>query len=285
MTEAKAHGHDEGFFGARDGTRLFYRSVVPDVVRARVVFLHGYSDHSGRYLHVFETFASQGLGVHAFDCRGHGRSEGRRGHISSFREYLDDLSTFVARVRAEAGSEPLFLVAHSHGGLIALRWLLDRPSGIRGVVLSSPFLRLGFDPPALKVLAAKVIGRILPALPFGNELVAENLTHDEAFQEETRNDPLYGKVTTPRWFIQVQQVQEEVLRRASEIVTPILILQAGDDQIVSAEASRELFDALGVQDKAFERFEGMHHELYREVEPERERAMARTVEWIEAHLS
>ena len=32
---------NEGFFEAPDGTRLFWRSVVPEQVRARVVFIHG----------------------------------------------------------------------------------------------------------------------------------------------------------------------------------------------------------------------------------------------------
>ncbi|MDF1565397.1 MAG: lysophospholipase [Deltaproteobacteria bacterium] len=274
---------DDGFFEAPDGTRLFWRSVVPAEVKARIVLVHGYSDHSGRYPHVIEAFADRGFAVHAFDYRGHGKSEGRRGHVGRFGEFVSDLSTFVARVRAEiTDSAPLFVVAHSHGGLITLRWLLDRPSGLTGAVLTCPFLALGFEPPALKVLAARVIGKIIPHLPLGNELEAENLTRDEAFQEETRNDPLYGHTTTPSWFTQMQQVQEEVKRRASEIVTPLLILQAEADTIVSPEASRKLFDALSVRDKEWESYEGMRHEIYREIG--REAPIERTLAWLEKRL-
>ncbi len=288
MSEAATKTDDsmarnEGFFEAPDGVRLFWRSVVPETVRARVVFIHGYSDHSGRYPHVLDALAARGFAVHAFDYRGHGRSEGRRGHISRFDEYLSDLSTYVARVRSEAsGSAPLFLVAHSHGGLIALRWLLDRPAGIEGAVLTCPFIALGFDPPALKVAAAKVIGKVIPFLPLGNELVAEDLTRDPDFQEETRNDPLYGHTTTPRWFTQMQLVQEEVMRRASEIVTPLLILQADDDKIVSPSASKGLFDSLGVGDKTWESYEGMRHEIFREIG--KEEPIERTIGWLESHL-
>jgi len=274
---------DEGFFNAADGTRLFFRSVEPQTPKLHLVFIHGYSDHSGRYLHVFEALAKEGIATHAFDYRGHGRAEGRRGHCARFTDFLGDLATQISRVRSRIGQDtPLFLVAHSHGGLIALRWLIEQPQGILGAVITCPFMALGFDPPAIKVLAAKVIGQLIPTLPFGNELVAENLTHDEAFQQETREDPLYGHTTTPRWFTQVQAVQGEVQRRASEIVTPILMMQAGGDVIVSPAASKKVFDALSVPDKSWKEYPGMHHELLRETV--RDEVMAETSSWLHAHL-
>lgn len=272
----------EGFLTARDGLQIFWRSWSPPSPKAHVFLVHGYSDHSGRYLHVGELLAKSGYAVHAPDCRGHGRSGGRRGHIDRFTDYLDDVEDFSRFLRPKVGEKKLFVVAHSHGALIIGRWLLDRPDGIAGVVFSSPFIRLGFDPPALKVFVAKLIGKVIPFLPIGNELHVEDLSSDEAWQEKTRQDELYLSKTTPRWFTEAQLAQEELLRRASEIVAPMLILQAGADPIVAPAASRELFDAITSSDKEWESYEGFKHELFNEVE--RQRPLGRMIKWLDERV-
>ncbi len=272
----------EGVFPSRDGLKLFGRDVLPPgdaAIRAHVAVVHGYSDHLGRYEAVFEKLAGSGLAVHAFDYRGHGRAEGRRGHCDSFRQFHDDLDAFLARVRPQSSGRPLFLLSHSHGGLMVLSWAIARGAdGIAGAVFSAPFLRLAFQPPRLKLWAARILERVLPAFPLGNELQVTQLTRDPEWQRRTEADPLYGHVTTPRWFAQALATQDEVLRRAAEFRLPALFLHGTADPIADPDATRQLVDALGSTDKKLSCYDGFLHEILNEVGKERVRA--EILDWI-----
>src|SRR5687768_10220948 len=192
--------HDEGFFSAKDNLRLYWESELPDAPRAHVAVVHGYADHLGRYRKTIEALGKEGFAVHAFDYRGHGQADGRRGHCDSFSEYLDDLQLFVERVAGEAKGKKLFLIGHSHGGLMLAMHGLSRPPGIAGTIYSSPYLKLALTPPAVKVAVAKIVGRIVPWLPITNELKIEQLSRDPEVRAATERDPLYNRKVTPRWF-------------------------------------------------------------------------------------
>src|SRR5438270_186998 len=103
--------------------RLHHTAVVPPTPHfARLAFLHGYGDHSGRYLHFLQWMAGHGVACHAVDFRGHGRSTGKKAHVNRWDEYLDDLTAFLnIRELSSAGDDrtPVFALGHSHGGLIA----------------------------------------------------------------------------------------------------------------------------------------------------------------------
>ena len=68
----------EGGFEGADGANLFRRSWLGEAVERVLLLVHGFAEHSGRYDHFGSWFAERGVVVHAFDHRGHGRSDGRR---------------------------------------------------------------------------------------------------------------------------------------------------------------------------------------------------------------
>ena len=129
--------HDEGFFSAKDNLRLFWESDVPPRPKAHVGIVHGYGDHCGRYRKFIDALVADGFAVHAFDYRGHGQADGRRGYCEKFSEFVDDLETFWMRVRGAAGSKKSFLFAHSHGGLMAIHYQMRKPPELAGLVLSA----------------------------------------------------------------------------------------------------------------------------------------------------
>ena len=77
---------------------------------AAVVMVHGFSAHCGAYRHVAGALADAGFAVTAFDCRGHGRSQGRHGYVQRFTDYDDDLHRVLAdavgRDAANVTAEP-----------------------------------------------------------------------------------------------------------------------------------------------------------------------------------
>src|SRR5207248_10684803 len=111
------------------GPVLHRRSVLPArAARATLALLPGYGDHAGRYVPFLRELAARGVAGHAMDFRGHGRAGGRRGYVSRWDEFLDDLAAFLALPVVRGAGGPLFLLGHSHGGLVAA------VAGIRGRV-------------------------------------------------------------------------------------------------------------------------------------------------------
>src|SRR5439155_847741 len=82
-----------------DGTQLVYDAFEPAQPRAAVLVLHGWSDHAGRWREAGERLCDAGLAAYLLDLRGHGRSGGRRGHLSRFSQLLGDLQAFRRGVR------------------------------------------------------------------------------------------------------------------------------------------------------------------------------------------
>jgi alpha-beta hydrolase superfamily lysophospholipase len=271
---------DEGFFSARDGLRLFWHTVRPaGTPVAHVALVHGYADHLGRGEEITRALTGAGYAAHLFDCRGHGQSGGKRAHVDRFDEYVQDLDVFLARVREEAQGRPLFVLGHSHGALISARYLLDKPEAAKGVVLASPYFRLKMAVSPIKIMAGKLVGKVLPSLPMKNDLKAESLTRDVAIQAATRSDPLYLHIATPRWFTESTAAQETVLRRATEFVTPFLLLFGGADGIADPAAGREFFDHATSKDKQHKQYDGLVHELFHE--PERDLVFRDVIGWLD----
>ncbi len=275
--------HDEGFFTAKDHLRLYWTMDLPDAPRAHVAVVHGYADHIGRYRPVTEALVAEGLAVHGFDYRGHGRADGRRGFCDKWPDYLDDLALFWERVRKAAGGQKIFLLAHSHGGLMAVHQLVTHGlEGLAGLVLSAPYFKLAITPPALKVLAARVVGRVVPWMPIASELKIDALTRDPEIQRATRDDRLYIRTVTPRWFIESTQAQAQAQAMAVRMTAPIFIFCGSDDGVAAPAAARGFFEAVGAADKKFKEYPGMRHEPLNELG--REEVFRDISGWISAHL-
>jgi alpha-beta hydrolase superfamily lysophospholipase len=273
---------DEGFFSSKDGTRLFWRSVACDGdASALVAVVHGYGDHSGRYLHTLDALASRGLATLAFDYRGHGKADGKRADVLRWDDYLDDMTVFWSRVREAAGGRPAFVLGHSHGALIATHWAAHRPEGLKGLVLTSPYYKLAFEPPALKLFFAKLIKGLLPGLEIGNELKPEQLSRDPSWQQATASDPLYLHVTTPRWFFEHTAAQDRLAGLGASITTPLLMLHGTADPIASLAAARAFFDTVASADKTWKEYVDFRHELLNEIG--KEQVVEDISQWILAH--
>lgn len=274
---------DEGFFASRDGTRLYWRQIVPDgEPKAWLGVIHGYGDHSGRYLQPIEAWVNEGYGVLAFDYRGHGKADGGRADVTVWTDYLDDMKAFFARLVDAARGKPIFIVAHSHGALITTHWLAQgAPPELKGAVLSAPFYALAFEPPKLTVFGARLIKGLLPSLKISNELKPEQLSRDVKWQEETKADPLYLHNTTPRWFFECMGAQQRLTGLGSRIQTPVMFVAGTADPIASMPAAKAFFETIGAKDKTYKEYGDSRHEVLMELG--KEQVWADISRWISAH--
>jgi alpha-beta hydrolase superfamily lysophospholipase len=225
-------------FIAPDGIQLVFDHVETPRPSAAVLILHGWSDHAGRWAETAETLKHAGYSAYLLDLRGHGRSGGRRGHLSRFSQLLGDLHAFrrVVRVRTAA---PQVLLGHSFGGLVALRYLETQPlEPLAGTIVSSPFLGLGFAVNPLKLLAGRLLADLAPGVSLPTGLDSEALSRDPAVAPAYRADPLVHQRMTAGAWKEIQWAQRAVASDAHRIEGPIQFLLTGEDRIVDAELAR-----------------------------------------------
>jgi alpha-beta hydrolase superfamily lysophospholipase len=259
--------HIEGIFKSVDGLDLFFQAWLPDEsFEAILVVVHGYDDHSGRYEHLVGHFLPKGYALYAFDQRGHGRSQGQRGHVKSFKDYLSDVKLFINNVRAKNPDSRLFLVGHSMGGLIALTYSHRYTKDMSGVIVSSPFLGLSSKLPSWQMVLVKLLSYIWPSLKLPNRTIKpELISHDRAIIEAKEKDTLNHHVTTPRWFTEVTRAQETLLGAGQISLPPLLVLFAQDDRIVDPKLAPMFFQNIPGNDKEIHGYKGYYHELFNEV--------------------
>lgn len=247
--------------------------------RLSLIMVHGFSAHCGLYRHVGAAMAEQGIAVTQFDCRGHGRSQGRRGHVDGFSDYLEDLEAVVTWGRERQPGAPWALAGHSLGGAIALAFLLERPPETTplGLVLAAPWLKLKMKVSAPKRMAATVAARVLPVLSMANGLRPENVSRNALVLESFAKDPLVHHVATAGWFMATLRAQARIRARAKGLHVPTLLLLAGEDRIVDNQASQALARAAAGFVETRE-YPALFHELF--LEPEAPTVLADMTAWL-----
>ena len=274
--------HTSAQFAAADGLLLTRQAWHPEGEPAAVLaVVHGYGEHGGRYGGLAEDMTARGYAVHVYDLRGHGRSAGRRGHLGRFTDYLDDTAVFLTAVGDEQPGRPLYLLGHSLGGLIATAYVEDRPvDALDGLILSSPFLRLGMPVPPLKLGAARLLSIVAPAMNVGNTIDPTALSHDREVVRVYDTDPLNHHLATARWAAEVLAAQSAALSAAGGIRLPFLLLYGGADAVADPQAARELFARVASADKTAQGYEGYFHEIFNETG--RAAVFADLATWLEA---
>jgi alpha-beta hydrolase superfamily lysophospholipase len=256
-------------FQSKDGTALFatlYPTSAKEAL-ANALIIHGYADHGGRYEEVARTLNAAGLNALSVDLRGHGRSDGDRGFIEKFEQYLEDVEAALAQLSEHCGDRDVLLLGHSNGGLIALRLLADPfrcPKSIKAGVISSPFLALKIKAP-VKVMLAKVTTRILPKLSMPNNIESAHLSHDPEKIREHEHDTLCHDVASTRWFTEATAAQHWVEEFAHRVAVPTLWLVSGMDKLADADQTRKVHTRVS-SESSYHEFPEMHHEVFNEID-------------------
>jgi alpha-beta hydrolase superfamily lysophospholipase len=278
---AELQRRSDGTFVGVNGLRLAYRTWESGSARAALLVVHGLGEHAGRYAEFGERMATFGISTYAFDLRGHGLSEGRRGHVPSFDIYLQEVDRFRREVEGLVDSRvPLFLLGQSMGGLIALRYQEEYRTRLRGGVICSPWLATAIAVPRWKTTLAPLLSRVLPALPFRHGLRAEDLSRDRRIVEAYRSDPLVQESITPRTFAEVSAAMGLALQRSDRIDSPLLFLLGGADRIVDTSRTLGFARSIAAADVTIRVYPGHYHELLNELDRAETYRVVR--EWIMA---
>lgn len=243
------------------------RSGTP---KKALLIIHGQGEHGGRYQHFPHYLKDEYDLILAPDLRGHGRSEGIRGHVETFDEYVDDAllawEILVSRMPENAVCD---WFGHSMGGTITLRAFHYQSSiHARNLILSAPCLDLSVQVPLAKDLAARLLVHVWGSLALGTGLKSEKLSHDPAVVSNVRTDQLNHTKATPSFYLSFKEAMDEVSATDLRIPasTRILFQVAGEDEIVSTPSAERYFEEkLHAEHKRIICYPGLYHEIYNEL--------------------
>jgi len=262
---------------SRDGTRLsLVRWDPPVESKAQILIVHGLAEHMGRYEHVAAALVASGFSVAGIELRGHGDSDGQRGHVDQWEQYVEDLFAAVEAL----GGQPL-LVSHSMGGLVALD-AIRAGLAVSGVCLSNPLVGVSVEAPAIKIAAAGVLSRFLPKLGLDNELDVTQISRDADVVARYQADPKVYRKITSRWYTEMMAAIDRVHAWAPNGAVPLLLQQGEADSITSPPEARSLYGEWGHAEKHKVSYPELYHEIFNE--PEQEQVFADLAAWLVARV-
>ena len=273
---------EERYYHSKDGSKIFYRSSVPENPIASVIILHGYAEHSGRYLHVMEYFANRGFAVFAPDERGHGKTARTLGDVEDFRLVLEDVDMLVTQAGEKFPTRPVFMLGHSMGGLLAVLYSERYGNKLRGLILSGAALVLPDNVSSFLKKMASFLAKIAPKLQV-QSFDSSGISRDPEVIRKKDSDPLYYKgKTMARTGNEILKGVESAIDRLKDITISLLILHGGADPIISPKASEMIFNAVSSEDKTLKIFDGLYHEIMNE--PEKDQVLEFIGDWIEKRI-
>lgn len=228
-------------FNSFDGAKLDLTRYTADNSASNLLIItHGYGEHQGYYVEMAKYFNGQGFDILTYDLRSHGKSDGKKGDVKAFDYFISDLSEIVKSEFYNSQAQNIFLLGHSMGGNITLNYLLKNPkSKVKKAVITSPLLRLAFDPSSIKLILAKIAVKIVPGLVMPGELEIEELSNDSDFKIKFKNDPLTYDKISPRFYFTMKDAGLNALKNAEILNHKCLLVHALKDKITSAAASEE----------------------------------------------
>ncbi len=272
----------DGSFQSGSGANIFYRCWVPAEPRAVLLLAHGLAEHSGRYGDFASFFADAGFATYALDFPGHGRSDGKRGHIRDFQEYTDALGALLSPARVAHPDIPFVLFGHSMGGLIAADFLLQHQSEFVAAVLTGAAIQSPQQPSSIVLFINRVIASVMPRLGV-LRMDASGISRDPQVISDYENDPLvYRGKATAGLVTALFSAMKRVVENATSIRLPMLIMHGSVDSLTAVEGSKLLHDSISSEDKKIVIYDGLYHEILNE--PERKNVMVDILQWLESRI-
>jgi alpha-beta hydrolase superfamily lysophospholipase len=255
----------EGHFRGFDGTELFYQTWEQPNSCGTIVITHGLAEHSECYQRLVDGLAPHGWSCLGWDMRGHGKSEGKRGAVKAFDDFSSDLKVLSETLPKLNLPKPYFLLGHSMGGLVNINAILKfGEMGYTAATLSSPLLGIAMEVPPLKDMAARFLKSWIPSLTLNNEIIYEDLTHDEAVYSTYDRDPLRHDKISLALYLGMIDTFNWVLLNAPKFKIPVFMQLAGEDRITSRKAAERFFERLGSPRKDLKIYKDYYHEIFNE---------------------
>ena len=252
-------------FDTHDGLKIRFDTYVCEekTSRGSVVLLGGRSEFIEKYRETVDQLLLRKWDVFTFDWRGQGLSERLlpnrfKGYVETYEDYLKDLACFMDNHVPQRPDSPVTMLGHSMGGHLALRYLHDHPGRVARAVLTSPLIDIagpGILTKAVKMMVKLAVRSGLktkyatrrndfnPSKKCfeGNRLTGDPRRFQRSIQMITDNPDLALGGVTFGWldatFNSIQEMMAEGYLES--IATPVTMISAGADEIVSVAAQKK----------------------------------------------
>ncbi|KAI5203565.1 alpha/beta-hydrolase [Aureobasidium subglaciale] len=287
----------EGTHKTDDGMELYTKTwkVSGDAAKARMLFVHGFSDHCNNYPVLFDHLASQGVDIYAFDQRGWGRSvrnKHERGLTGPTTRVLADITSMIRTLLPTP--VPLFVMGHSMGGAEILHYASTGPpdvlSQVRGFIASAPLISLhpSTRPFKATVMAGRVAGRILPKFQLVQKLDSKYLSRDPEQNKLWEQDELCHDTGTLEG---LAGMLDRGLQLESHKVLPkesageggkirLLALHGTADHVNAYDATKAYVERSDLSDKELKSYDGWYHNMHAEPGEDKLMFAKHVSEWI-----
>ena len=266
----------------QENINLFIHHWPVAVKKAQLFIVHGYAEHGYRYDHVAKALNEAQIEVFSYDQLGHGRSGGLQAYVPSFEGLVDDVNTIIHEYKDDM--VPSFLFGHSMGGLVAVKYCLERneSSYLSGLITSGAALKIDKDLSPLLQKLAPILGKILPKLKT-EPLDKATLTRSEEVLDKYMKDPLvYTSGTRARTGAEVLGAIKKIQSKFEQLTLPYLGMHGTGEKLADPEGTKELYDRAQTDDKTLKLYEGLYHELVNE--PEQKEVIKDMLQWMSERI-
>ena len=250
------------YFDINDKVRLFYRVWSPEKeIKAVILLIHGYAEHSGRYEKAGQSLSGSGFKVYAPDLPGHGQSTGKRGlaqDIVTVTEYIKNFTDFI---RKENNNSKIFLIGHSMGGGLSLLFASSFGSSISGLITSGAAVHPQPYPPYPVRLFLKYLAGLFPTIKI-RKLGSRKISTLEEVVNDYKSDPLnYNGRVMAGTAVELFRIRKLVEKSVQKIIEPVFLLHGKNDRLALSSGSRFVYENVLSEDKKIKLYDDCRHEI------------------------
>lgn len=247
--------------------------------KGAVTVVHDAGDTGDRYRTFAVDLASAGWAVALPDLRGHGRTEGPRGHSNGLREVSRDIQEIQDHLAYRMPHEPKVLVGIGLGANQAAAYAAESPGVLAGLVLIAPLHAPKFERPEAPKGLSKFFKKVTPFSEGRTGYGPDDLTSAAAQATAWSANELTHDVITLRAIEEAERSAREYLPKVGELGIPVLVVHGDADPISDVAGSRALASD-GVEVLVVEG--QRHHPMHDKRSAETRGAIVR---WVDALLT
>jgi len=270
-----------------------------------IVISQGRNESILKYKEVAYDLNRQGYDLYLIDHRGQGFSErlggdDQRGHVAQFQDYVDDFNHYVLSLDLQKNYQQSYLLSHSMGGTISALYLEQYPHPFQASVFFSPMfsINLGGIPESLAKMLTSSSAEICSWFSdsacyiFGgsgfqkksfidNDFTSSKVRFSSSFNTFEQYPETQLGSPTMRWVAESIDATQQARENASQITIPLLIIQAGNDAVVTSDGQDEFYENLKVGKQAqLINISGAKHEILLEADQYRVQALSAALNFL-----
>lgn len=265
-------------FVAPDGARLGLTVWRAPDERAIIAAVHGMNDYAGAFLLAAPEWAARGITTYAYDQRGFGRSPGQ-GRWPGAPALKQDLRAFVAAIRRDHPSAPLFVLGHSMGAAVVMAAHREAPLDADGIILAAPGVWGGAQLPLVYRATLNLAASVAPGKTLTGESAGRQASDNIPFLRAMYGDPNVIKETRLDAVLGVVRMMGEGWDASDEIAGDFLVVYGAKDDIIPVKKIRKAAARLSGDIDAREYPDGWHLIL---ADEGRAKPVGDIADWIKA---